>query len=423
MLLQNITKDVNESALIPEGVLNDFHRKTFNENSFKCVYSGDAVVFPEDTKRSQQLTDQQYNKIVETLKDWDQENKVQELQHRKSNHNGYHWRKQFMVAKSTAPDGKVTWRLHRNDNDEQGKLCVPMSQVFDAIKDAHVGLLAHLKANPTHKAVQMKYSNITFHHCREFCRLCPVCLKSHPSIKKQKGADKPLTSLQFRDRFQIDLIDMRTKPATNIYNIIMRYIVTVKDHLTGFVCLSCIPRKRPIYVTYELQMLFGMIGFPYIFHTDNGKEFIAAEVLRLLKSISPAITTVTGRPRTPNDQGSVENMNRIVKRLIQNCEEEERQRGGVPNWSMYLGRIMAAINSMEQRGKYNVSAYEAVFGLQYSGSEHCSLTDLRKCNTVEERLNLVASPRFDSIVKILYADTTTTLMIAKKHNGGLRQIL
>jgi hypothetical protein len=86
-----------------------------------------------------------------------------------------------------------------------------------------------------------------------------------------KGADKPLFSGQFRDCFQINLIDMRTNPATNVYDIVMRYIVTVKDHLTGFVCLNCIPRKRPLFVVYELQHLFGVIGFPYIFHTDNGK--------------------------------------------------------------------------------------------------------------------------------------------------------
>lgn len=84
---------------------------------------------------------------------------------------------------------------------------------------------------------------MTYMHCHEFVRLCPVCVKQQPNIGKQKGAEKPIILEKFRNQFQVDLIDMRTKPAKNMYQKIMRYIITVKDHLTGFVALSCIPKK------------------------------------------------------------------------------------------------------------------------------------------------------------------------------------
>jgi len=47
---------------------------------------------------------------------------------------------------------------------------------------------------------------------------------------------------------------------------------------------------------------------PKIFHTDNGKEFTAKVVLKALREMNLHIFTVTGRPRRPQDQGSVESM-------------------------------------------------------------------------------------------------------------------
>jgi hypothetical protein len=313
------------------------------------------------------------------------EDKDQEIIYRKNNHNGYHWRKQFVVVQSKQANGQVTYKLHKKEDDSVGKLCLPMHEIFDAIKNAHVSLLAHLKSNTTHKSIQKKYGNVTFMQCKEFVRLCPVCIKQNPYIKKLKGADKPLFSGHFRDPFQVDLIDMQTRPASNVYDIIMRYIVTVKDHLIGFVCLNCIPRKKPLFVVYELKHLFGVIGHPYIFHTDNGKKFIAREVIRVFEIYQSIHSNCNGASTHPYNK----------------IEEEDRQEGKVHNWNMYLGRIMTAINSMEQRGRNGVYAYEALFGFSLGGSEQFSLQELRNCSTVQERLNLVKCSRFDSVAKML----------------------
>jgi transposase InsO family protein len=90
----------------------------------------------------------------------------------------------------------------------------------------------------------------------------------------------------------------------------MQYVVVCKDHLTGFVAAACIPRKRASFVAFVLQDIFSLVGYPSIFHTDNGKEFMGEAVVQLLQDNAPSCVTVTGRPRTPRDQGSVENINR-----------------------------------------------------------------------------------------------------------------
>ncbi len=69
-------------------------------------------------------------------------------------------------------------------------------------------------------------------------------------------------------------------------------------------------------IAYKLQEIFGIIGYPMIFHTDNGKEFTAKVVLEFLWDLNPNFLTVTGRPCHPSDQSFAENMNKFVKRTL-----------------------------------------------------------------------------------------------------------
>ena len=99
----------------------------------------------------------------------------------------------------------------------------------------------------------------------------------------------------------------------------MRWVMTIKikDHATGLTYLCALPRKRPHLIAYNLQEIFGIIGYSKIFHTNNGKEFTAKVVFKVLREMNPHIYAVTGRPRRPQDQGcSVESMNKLVKRIL-----------------------------------------------------------------------------------------------------------
>ena len=58
------------------------------------------------------------------------------------------------------------------------------------------------------------------------------------------------------------------------------------------------------------------ISLFYFFNSDNGKEFIARVVVDLLKESNPNCYIVTGRPRTPRDQGSVESATMVVRQVL-----------------------------------------------------------------------------------------------------------
>jgi transposase InsO family protein len=152
----------------------------------------------------------------------------------------------------------------------------------------------------------------------------------------------------------------------NPFGVLMRWILTLKDHATGFMYLCALPQKCPDLIAYKLQEIFGVIGYPKIHHTDNSKEFTAKSILQFLCTTNPNILTVTGHPRRLCDQGSIENMNKFVERVLGMVLAERRLAGENPNWTEVLGSVAATINLQHGHGKNNVSLYKAVFGHKFN---------------------------------------------------------
>jgi hypothetical protein len=146
----------------------------------------------------------------------------------------------------------------------------------------------------------------------------------------------------------------------------MRWILTLKDHVTALVYLCALPRKQANLIAYKLQEIFGIIGYPKRFQTDDGKEFTVKVVIEFLCILNPNILTVTGRVRHPSDQGSVENMNKFVKRTFRTILAEYRLAVKHPNWTEVLGSIASAINTQHGWGKDDVTAYEAMYGQKWT---------------------------------------------------------
>ncbi len=89
-------------------------------------------------------------------------------------------------------------------------------------------------------------------------------------------------SLNWQSRFELDLMDFCKLRKRDPFSVLMCWILTLKDHATSLVYLCKLPRKRANLIAYKLQEIFGIIGYPMIFHTDNGKEFTAKVVLEFL---------------------------------------------------------------------------------------------------------------------------------------------
>jgi hypothetical protein len=110
--------------------------------------------------------------------------------------------------------------------------------------------------------------------------------------------------------------------------------------------------------------------------------------------MNPHIYAVTGHPRRPQDQGSVESMNKLVKRILGTVLTERRLAGDNPNWTEVLGMVAATINSQHGRGKDDVSSFEAVYDQVLNHDMSCSKAEARQCWTLSQFLKVTNDAEF-----------------------------
>jgi hypothetical protein len=123
--------------------------------------------------------------------------------------------------------------------------------------------------------------------------------------------------------------------------------MTIKDHATGLTYLCALPRKRPHLVAYKLREIFGIIGYPKIFHTDNGKEFFTTKVvLKAPPEMNPHSMLLPAAPVT--------HLIKVLLRHEQVDEEnswhplltERKLSGDNPNWTEVLGWLWLLLPSI-----------------------------------------------------------------------------
>jgi hypothetical protein len=106
----------------------------------------------------------------------------------------------------------VLKRLERNKENSQlieaGRIILSREEIFEAINEWHHHN-GHLGQERTWEYCKAKFWNVTQDHVRHYCTTCFTCLCKNPVAKKLKGSIKPIFSKNFRDRFQVDLIDFR----------------------------------------------------------------------------------------------------------------------------------------------------------------------------------------------------------------------
>ncbi len=136
-----------------------------------------------------------------------------------------------------------------------------------------------------------------------------------------------------------------------------------------------------------------------LFNSDNGKEFIATIIVDLLKASNPNCFIVTGRPRTPHDQGSVESANKIVQQVLKSISSENCLRSIEVNWIKLLGQVMAVCNSHSGRRKHSMLSYKGVFGQKYHPQLKCNMSEMRECWSIFQRLKLSPDERLETYVR------------------------
>jgi IS30 family transposase len=292
----------------------NFVKKAYNVHvpeDFFDKLTIDSMVLDAVSNRitSKTLTPKQLQTRIHIIKNWETgADGIDVKKFRKKNKIGYRLLKSQHSVKANQ-DGKDFLYNVKN------QVYVDVLQVFDLIAECH-SQVGCLKTASTKNAVDSKYANISREEVQAFVQTCKYCSHDQVAKKRVSGAIKPIISHNFRERFQVDLIDYREDEQVDVYGNKMRWLLVLKDHLTRLCYLKPLPNKKSKYVAHELYHIFGLIGHPLVLQSDNGKEFTGSALLDMLYELDPAITTVYGRPRTPRDQGSVERLNQTIKRII-----------------------------------------------------------------------------------------------------------
>jgi hypothetical protein len=385
-------------------------RKQFMIEAFGIQYNDGLPSTPQVAKTSKLLTKAQFDQRIDFMEKWavstkNKTEKVAKSEFQQANRQGFRWAKEFKVVVNNdgskelkrLPTPAATFR--KNPWAMHDRNVAHVDIVFDIIYSLHNTL--HLKSAKLFNSIRNSWSNVPQGLCDLYIKLCPICAVDHPKIKPVKGCAQPIRSFQYRDRMQADLVDMRNAPALydpdDPSSPICYWLLVVKDHFSRFVILRPIISKEARSVARELDFFFSMIGYPMIFQTDNGGEFIGEEIYRILLELNPECAMLHGRPRTPQDQGSVERANQAIKsilarmvmslRLVEHDHEKKRK----ITWVTCCPGAMRAMNSTFSSGSGEIEPYRLAFGMDYheplfSGIVHEMQNNPTLVPTVEDRV-------------------------------------
>ncbi|CAF3596553.1 unnamed protein product [Rotaria socialis] len=144
---------------------------------------------------------------------------------------------------------------------------VTYENLFIKIKECHEKV-GHQGRDKTWLQVKAKYSRIPIDSIKLYIALCDVCCKRKGFPKPT--VEKPIVSMGYLTRLQMDLLDMR-----NIQDGEYKWILYTMDHFTKFSWAYSLKSKEVKSIADKLLEQFYSFGTPRILQSDNGKKFVA----------------------------------------------------------------------------------------------------------------------------------------------------
>ncbi|CAM4983014.1 unnamed protein product [Rotaria socialis] len=143
---------------------------------------------------------------------------------------------------------------------------ITFENLYEKIKECHVAV-GHSDRDKTWSEVKRRYAGIPQQAIDICIRMCDAC-QTRRSIPKP-ACGKPILSVGFLTRLQVDLIDMHSVQHNGF-----KFIMYVKNHFTKSSWLFALPSKEANNVATHLRNIFYTFEPPKILQSDNGKECV-----------------------------------------------------------------------------------------------------------------------------------------------------
>ena len=158
------------------------------------------------------------------------------LQERKSV-GAHNWFKVYSVHQ--LPGGeKILVRSADHGSENGPSAAAPKEDLFNILRESHLAT-GHGKELAMYKHVSRRYCNITREMCNMFSLECTTCIKMKNYVKKPRAGHKPILTVGFGSRGQVDLIDMQSSEFGG-----MKWLLTYCDHGTKFAATCPVPNKQ-----------------------------------------------------------------------------------------------------------------------------------------------------------------------------------
>jgi len=291
----------------------------------------------------------------------------------------------------------------------------------DVIKDIHEKY-THCGIHRLFQKVRDEYIGITRDLCEAYIKRCQPCAAARPESKVQTKVI-PIRCERFLQRVQMDCMsfaDQRFTPPK------VRIILHLQDHFTKWSWVYEIPNKLAKTIVDKFQEFCLQWGVPEILQTDNGREFVNAELTSMLNSLLSwtgtklesgkiAILFVHGRPYNPAAQGSVERANGVLRVSLEFLCVAANRKLTFPH---LLRVAMWVMNTLWHRG-LGMCSYKLVFNRTPSATlpinleleEHLS-TEFKEVSLEEAEVTAAAADSLTSLTVISQAEVTRAAMEA-----------
>ena len=314
------------------------------------------------------------------------------------------WKTKNYVVLGTLPSERTKLGVRYGDTMKEVVPLEYIAEILWQVRETALGTEANHSSRTSQQEALGKYEGLGRANVRAFAHCVEESQWRAP--KKPKPGNTPIRSTRVMERVQIDLIVLTS--ALPEKNNDYKYILTVKDHFSRYVWLEALRRKRVVDVVAFLRRVFDEFGCPTILQSDNGGEFrnlaqsrgeLQASVnaklaksghgpLRIeldhtsmahigfseldmlgivasFKLLWPTIVQVHGSVNASSTQGSVENANQMVQRLLYEIERawSAKYPADVGRWLIHLSSVAKLINA-KLSWNNTVSPFQVMFNRQ-----------------------------------------------------------
>jgi hypothetical protein len=133
---------------------------------------------------------------------------------------------------------KVLVKNNATGNEENCTIAAATEDLFSILREAHVAT-GHGKELATFKHVSRRYFNVSRQMCLFFANDCSTCLKMRCHSQKQRAGHKPILTVGFGSRGQVDLVDLQSSEFGG-----MKWLLTYCDHGTKYAATAPLPNKQ-----------------------------------------------------------------------------------------------------------------------------------------------------------------------------------